>query len=93
MTRMNDVYAYLYDEMEAARRQMNEYEDWAMTARRKMTHLSGMLVLFRDKTCMNCHGKGEVWTSYAQGDTKFVKCQQCNGTGERVTGHDEGQQR
>lgn len=83
MTRPNEIYAYIWDEMEAARHLIVDLEAALIKARRKATHLGGMLVLLRDQTCMPCKGKGQVWVSYAQDDTKLENCKECNGTGAR----------
>lgn len=79
----NDVYAYIFDELETARREANKYDAMAQALRQKVTNLGGMLVLLRDETCMHCHGKGKVWHSYAQDDAKLEDCPDCKGTGGR----------
>lgn len=81
MIKPNDAYAYIYDQMEAARRAAIEHESKVLELRRHVTHLGGLLVLFRDETCMQCHGKGKVWVSYDQDDTKLESCKSCKGTG------------
>ena len=83
MSIRTDCYAYIYDQLEAARREMNDCEARALELRREMTRLGAFLVVLRDETCMHCKGKGEVWVMYAQDDSKLEKCPACKGTGER----------
>lgn len=83
MTKPNDIYAYIYDRMEVARRAANDHDTKAQELRRLVTKLGGMLVLVRGETCMSCDGKGEMWVSYAQDDVKLEKCKTCKGTGAR----------
>lgn len=80
----NDAYAYIWDQLEATRKALREHESAVLELQRKATHLGGLLTLFRDETCMSCLGKGRVWISYAQDETRLERCNNCGGTGART---------